>query len=181
MQPRSHSVTILVSQNLSNHRGLRRNRKEIMDKLVMELGRILFSIIFISSGFNHFLKIKMLTGYAKYKRIPLAMAAVILTGLVLILGGVYILIGFYVDLGGLIVAIFSLVAAPLFHDFWNEQDAVIRANTATAFWRNIAIAGAGLMIFALAYKATGITSANYGWVISKAHVSFWGTTSVYGY
>ncbi len=46
-------------------------------------------------------------------------------------------------------------------------------NAGTAFWKNMSIAGAALIIFALAYKGHGITADNFGMVVSKANIALW--------
>jgi uncharacterized membrane protein YphA (DoxX/SURF4 family) len=114
-----------------------------------------------------------MTGYAKYKKLPAAKFGVLLSGLMILLGGVYVLLGIYVDLGALLIAIFCILSAVIFHDFWKETDATAKMNSQTAFMKNLSIAGASLVIFALAYKGHGITVDNFGWVISKAHIALW--------
>ncbi|NBQ98208.1 MAG: DoxX family protein, partial [Microbacteriaceae bacterium] len=51
--------------------------------IVMIIGRVLFALIFISSGINHFTKSNDMVGYAQFKKVPAAKAAVLLSGVVL--------------------------------------------------------------------------------------------------
>ena len=50
---------------------------------VLAIGRILFALLFISSGINHLTKLEAMTGYAKYKKVPAAKLAVLLSGVML--------------------------------------------------------------------------------------------------
>jgi uncharacterized membrane protein YphA (DoxX/SURF4 family) len=140
---------------------------------VLIIGRILLAFMFINGGYSHFTKLEAMTGYAKYKKLPAAKLGVIISGLMILLGGLSILLGYYVDLGALLLAIFLISSALIFHDFWRETDATAKMNATTAFWKNISIAGAALIIFALAYKGHGITADNFGMVVSKAKIALW--------
>lgn len=125
---------------------------------VLVIGRILFAFIFITSGIAHFAKLEMMTGYAKYKKLPAAKLGVIASGLFFLLGGVYVALGFWVDLGALLLAITLIVAAVIFHNFWAETDATAKQNEMIAFNKNLSIAGGALIIFALIYS--GAVSAD---------------------
>ena len=85
--------------------------------IVLLVGRILFALIFINSGIAHFTKNAAMTGYAQYKKVPLAKLSVYVSGLMILLGGVYIVLGFYADLGALLIAAFLIPAALIFHTF----------------------------------------------------------------
>ena len=72
-------------------------------EIALIAGRVLFALLFISSGINHFTKNAAMTGYAQYKKVPMAKFSVYLSGLMLVLGGIYIVLGFYADLGALLI------------------------------------------------------------------------------
>ena len=116
---------------------------------VLLVGRILFAFIFITSGIAHFAKLEAMTGYAKYKKLPAAKLGVLASGLFFLLGGVYIAIGLWVDLGALLLAITLVLAAFIFHNFWKETDATAKMNEQIAFNKDLALAGAALILFAL--------------------------------
>ena len=90
-----------------------------------------------------------MTGYAQYKKLPAAKLGVLASGLFFLLGGVYIAIGLWVDLGALLLAITLILAAVIFHNFWKETDPTTKQNEMIAFNKDIALAGASLMLFAL--------------------------------
>jgi len=113
----------------------------------------LFALLFITSGLAHFAKLEAMTGYAKYKKLPAAKFGVLISGLFFLLGGVYIAAGFWVDLGALMLAVTLILAAIIFHNFWKETDATAKQNEQIAFNKDLALAGAALILFALV--ATG--------------------------
>ncbi|MFO0196810.1 MAG: DoxX family protein [Clavibacter sp.] len=117
--------------------------------IVLIVGRVLFSLLFISSGVAHLTKLQAMTGYAQYKKVPAAKLSVIVTGLMLIIGGLYVALGIYADLGALLLTIFLLLSAFKMHDFWNVTDAQAKQSEMTSFMKNLALAGASLIIFVL--------------------------------
>lgn len=94
-----------------------------------------------------------MTGYAKYKKLPAAKFGVLISGLFFLLGGIYIAIGLWVDLGALLLAITLVLAAVIFHNYWKETDATAKQNEMIAFNKDLALAGAALILFVLV--ATG--------------------------
>jgi len=134
---------------------------------VLAIGRILFALIFISSGINHFTKLEAMTGYAKYKKVPAAKLAVLVSGVMLLLAGVYVALGIYADLGALILAIFLIPTALMMHTFWKETDPTAKMNESIAFFKDLALAGAALILFAMIGSG-----ANFGWHITSAFFSF---------
>ena len=120
------------------------------------------------SGINHFTKLDAMTGYAKYKKLPAAKVGVLVSGLMLLLGGAYVLLGFYVDLGALLLAIFLVLAAVIFHNFWKETDATAKQSEMMNFMKDFALAGAALILFAVVAKHGDMS---FGWVVSKGHLA----------
>ena len=137
---------------------------------VLVIGRILFVLLFLNSGIAHFTKNAAMTGYAQYKKVPAAKLSVYLTGVMMILGSLYILLGFYVDLGALLLVIFLVPTAFLMHAFWKESDATAKQNETIAFFKDLSLAGAALILFALTYKHGDMS---FGWSISKANLVLW--------
>lgn len=116
---------------------------------VLIIARIMFAAIFITSGINHLTKLEAMTGYATYKKVPSAKLGVIFSGLMMIVGGLYIVFGVYADLGALLIALSLVPIAFMMHAFWKESDATAKQNESIAFFKDIALAGAALIIFAL--------------------------------
>ena len=139
--------------------------------LIIVIGRILFGGFFLMSGINHFTKLEAMTGYAKYKKLPAAKLGVLISGLMLVIGGITIILGYYADLGALLLAIFLVFAAVIFHNFWKETDATAKQNEMLGFMKDIALAGAALILFALVVKHG--TDLDFGWVLSAENISLW--------
>ena len=119
-----------------------------MDILLI-VGRVLFALIFINSGIAHLTKLNDMTGYAQFKKVPAPKLAVIVTGLMLIIGGLYIVFGVYADLGALLLAIFLVPTAFMMHNFWTIQDPQAKQGEMINFFKNLSLAGAALILFVL--------------------------------
>ena len=76
--------------------------------VVLVIGRVLFALLFINSGIAHLTKLEAMTGYAKYKKVPAAKLGVIVSGLMILVGGLYVALGIYADLGALLIALFLI-------------------------------------------------------------------------
>ena len=92
--------------------------------IVLIIGRVLFALLFISSGVSHLTKLEAMTGYAQYKKVPAAKFSVVLSGLMILVGGLYIAFGVYADLGALLIALFLIPTSFLMHAFWKETGAM---------------------------------------------------------
>jgi uncharacterized membrane protein YphA (DoxX/SURF4 family) len=117
--------------------------------ILLVIGRVLFALIFINSGIAHLTKLQAMTGYAQFKKVPAAKLSVIVTGLMLIVGGLYVALGVYADLGALLLAIFLIASAFMMHNFWTIQDEQAKQSETINFFKNLALAGAALIIFVM--------------------------------
>ncbi|HXF94718.1 MAG TPA: DoxX family protein [Gemmatimonadales bacterium] len=110
------------------------------------IGRILFVALFVISGIGHLVNHKGTTAYAQSKGVPLAGAAVAVTGVMLLLGALAVLSGHNVDWGAGLLVLFLVPTAFVMHNFWNETDPMMKANQSAHFWKNLALAGAALLL-----------------------------------
>jgi putative oxidoreductase len=117
--------------------------------ILLVIGRVLFALIFIKSGIAHLTKLNDMTGYAQFKKVPAPKLAVIVTGLMLIIGALYIVFGVYADLGALLLAVFLVPTAFMMHNFWTIQDPQAKQGEMINFFKNLSLAGAALIIFVL--------------------------------
>lgn len=115
----------------------------------MFVGRILFSLMFVLGGINHFAQAEAMTGYAQHKGVPAAKVANLVSGAVLVLGGVSIILGVWADLGALAVSILLILMAVLMHDFWKQSDAQAKQTEMIGFLKNVSMAGGGLFMYAV--------------------------------
>ena len=120
--------------------------------ILLVIGRVLFALLFINSGIAHLTNLEAMTGYAQFKKITAAKLSVIVTGLMLVVGGLYVALGVYADLGGLLLAIFLIFSAFMMHNFWIIQDAQAKRGEMVNFFKNLSLAGAALIIFVLVGK-----------------------------
>ncbi len=113
------------------------------------IGRILLGGYFVYSAYNHFKNLKGLTAYASSKKIPMAREGVMISGLVLFVGGATILTGIAVVLGLWLLIAFLLLASFSMHAFWKHPAGMERMNDEINFTKNMALVGALLIILAL--------------------------------
>ena len=111
------------------------------------VGRILLALIFITSGFGKIMGFEGTVGYIASKHLPLPQLGAILAIVVELGGGILLAIGFKARWAALVIAIFTLVAGLIFHDYWNV-DLAERMGQQINFWKNVAITGGMLMVFA---------------------------------
>ncbi|WP_406724906.1 hypothetical protein WJ438_09930 [Streptomyces sp. GD-15H] len=72
----------------------------------------------------------------------------IVSGLLLLAGGLSIVLGVWADLGALLLAVF-LFPASLMHAFWKETDPQSRQNERIHFLKDTSLGGACPMLLAL--------------------------------
>jgi putative oxidoreductase len=118
-----------------------------MDVIVL-IGRILFAALFLGSSYAHLRMTDALAGYAQARGVPMARLAVIVSGVMLVVGGLSVLLGVWADLGSLILVAFLVPTAILMHGFWKESDPQARQMEMTQFQKDLALGGAALMLFA---------------------------------
>lgn len=110
------------------------------------IGRMIFGGFFAYNGINHFLNLAATAEYAAAKGVPIPEVAVMLTGALLLLGGLSVLFGFMPELGLACIAVFLVGVSPLMHNFWDLTDPVQRLNEMGQFMKNMALLGASLMM-----------------------------------
>lgn len=109
------------------------------------IGRVLFGAYFVYGGYNHFKNQKNLTGYAKHKGVPSPSLAVMITGVLMFVGGIGFFLNWYIVQASIMLLIFMIPTTIMMHAFWKEKDAGARANEQIAFMKNVALIGALLM------------------------------------
>lgn len=119
-----------------------------MDVLVL-IGRIVFTVLFLSSAYGHLRQSEAMAGYATSRGVPAARVAVLGSGVLLLIGGLSVLLGVWHDLGALLLVIFLVPTAVLMHGFWKEADPQAKQLETISFTKDMALAGAALMLFAL--------------------------------
>jgi putative oxidoreductase len=117
-----------------------------MDVIAL-IGRILFVLIFLGSGTTgHLGQRKGMAQYAASQGIPAAEALVVLSGVMIVVGGLMVALGVWGDLGALLL-VFLVVAGFLIHAFWKVQDPHQRMDQQVHFMKNLALAGGSILAF----------------------------------
>ncbi len=117
-----------------------------MDTTFLYLGRILFGGYFIFNGINHFMKLGMMSAYAKSKGAPLPKLSVAFSGLLLLVGGLSTLFNIYPGLGLISLILFLVPVSLIMHAFWKIQDAQLKMIEMVNFMKNLALLGAVLLL-----------------------------------
>jgi uncharacterized membrane protein YphA (DoxX/SURF4 family) len=112
-------------------------------------GRVGFALLFLGSGFGHLAQRQMMAGYATGKGVPAANLMVPLTGLQLLAGALMVAVGIWPDVGALLLVAFLVPTAFIMHGFWAETDPGAKAMEQTQFLKDLALAGAALVMFAV--------------------------------
>jgi putative oxidoreductase len=111
------------------------------------LGRVLLALIFVTSGFGKIGGFEGTAGYIASKGLPLPQVLAALTILIELGGGILLIVGWKARWAALAIAIFSVLAAVIFHNYWAMTGDQVMANRIN-FWKNLAIAGGMLMVLA---------------------------------
>jgi putative oxidoreductase len=117
--------------------------------VVNVIGRVLFAFLFLQNGWNHLANPKVMVPFGEYIGVPSPKFSVPATGVMMLVGGITIALGFWADLGAILLVLFLPAAGFYGHAYWKETDPNTRAAQQAQFWKNIALTGAALFIFAI--------------------------------
>jgi len=116
-------------------------------KLLALVARILLAAIFITAGFSKLMGFDGTVAYIASKGLPMPMILAGLTIALEILGGLVIIVGYKVRIAGLLLGLFTILAALIFHNFWAfPPEQVYLQNI--MFMKNLSMAG-GLFLLTL--------------------------------
>lgn len=125
--------------------------------VVLLIGRILFAALFIGSGLGHLTQTEAMAGYAGSKGVPSPRLATQASGVLIVVGALSVLLGVWGDLGSLLLVLFLLPTSLLMHGFWKESDAMARQMEMIHFNKDMALAGAALVLFWAFVQDPGLT------------------------
>lgn len=113
------------------------------------VGRIIVGLFYLFNAFNHFTNVGMMGPYTASKGVPAANAMVVVTGILLAIGGLSILTGILPVVGIVALVVFLFSAAFIMHNFWTVEDPQTRQMEMTQFMKDLALAGSALMFLAI--------------------------------
>ena len=119
------------------------------------VGRILLAMIFITSGFSKIGGFDGTVGYIASKGLPMASVVAALTILIEVGGGLAVVVGFMTRWAALALAVFTVLAALIFHAYWGVPAEQVMAQQIN-FWKNISIAGGFLVLAAFGAGAISL-------------------------
>ncbi len=114
----------------------------LMTGAVPALGRLMLAVIFIGGGLGKISSPDATIGYIASHGMPVPMVSYILSVVVELGGGIAILIGFQTRAVALLMAVFCLMTAVIFHYIPDDRNMMIN------FMKNIAMAGGFLQLVA---------------------------------
>jgi putative oxidoreductase len=114
---------------------------QLIQSLSAPAGRILISLIFVTSGFNKLMNFAGTQAYMESAGVPGILLPLVIA--VELLGGLAVILGWHTRVAAFLLAGFSLLSAVLFHATPGDQMQMIM------FMKNLALAGGFLMIVAL--------------------------------
>jgi putative oxidoreductase len=117
--------------------------------LLFLIGRILFGGYFIYNAFNHFRNIRGMSGYAATKSVPMPSLAIVISGLLLLIGGISVVLGVAPFIGLLCLIAFLIPVTFTMHSFWADTDPTARMGNQINFGKNLALLGAVLICFVI--------------------------------
>ncbi|HEY5337206.1 MAG TPA: DoxX family protein [Rhizomicrobium sp.] len=116
---------------------------ELISPLV---GRIVLAGFFLSAALRYAGQWQATILLMGLKGVPAPTLLLAIGIVVMLVGGLSVVLGFHARYGALLLFAFTLIASVLMHDYWRIGDAVTRAADYEIFSRNIAIAGALLIM-----------------------------------
>jgi len=117
--------------------------------VVALIGRLIFVAMFLRSGVNHFKMREAMVAHTRSAGGPYPELLVPASGAMIFVGGALIALGLWPDLGALLLAAFLLPVGYYMHAFWKFEDPQMRMLQETHFWKNVSLAGASILLFAL--------------------------------
>lgn len=112
--------------------------------VIVLVGRILFSLIFLFSSIGHFSEETV--NYAAAEGVPFANVLVPLSGLIAFIGALSVASGFRARIGAWLLVLFLVPVTFMMHDFWNIADPAMRQIQQVMFMKNLSMLGGALLL-----------------------------------
>jgi putative oxidoreductase len=136
-----------ISTSLQSSHATRRlgwSEETFVGSFIVLAGRVLFSVIFIMSGFMHFSQQEI--GYAAHTGVPMAGLLVPASGVLALVGGLSILFGYRAKVGARLLVLFLVPVTLMMHNFWAVKDPMVAQMQMAMFMKNVSMLGGALLI-----------------------------------
>lgn len=124
------------------------------------VGRALFGLIFVLSGFNHFTP--NMIAYAAGQGVPMADFLVPASGILALVGGLSIIFGYFAKFGALLIVAFLVPVTLAMHAFWNITDPAMHQMQMIQFLKNLSMLGGAILIAYFGAGPKGMDSKRSG-------------------
>lgn len=115
--------------------------------VVLLIGRILFVAIFVVGGIGHLTNRKAMAEYARALGAPGGEFGVVVSGLVILVGGIMVAAGIWGDLGAILLFAFLVPTTLFMHRFWKIDDPQMQQMDQVMFFKNVSLMGGALVLF----------------------------------
>ncbi|MEP7281914.1 MAG: DoxX family protein [Rubrivivax sp.] len=113
---------------------------------VVLVARLMLALMFILAGFSKFAGLEGTAGYIASKGLPMPQVLALATAALEVVAGLALAVGFQARWAALALALFTLLASLLFHNFWAvpADQAMLQQ---LMFMKNLAVVGGLLLVF----------------------------------
>ena len=118
-------------------------------EIIFLIARIVLGLYYLYSASNHFFQVKMMAGYTASKGVPAPVVFVIVTGILLLIGGASILTGYKPTIGIIALVIFFVPVTYVMHNVWTLSDQMMKMVEMVNFLKNIALLASAVMLLSI--------------------------------
>jgi putative oxidoreductase len=116
-----------------------------MEKLLLLMGRVFFSLIFVMAGYSHVVS-GQLVNYAASAGVPAPGFMVPAAGLLAFFGGLSVMLGYKARYGAWMIVLFLVPVTLVMHSFWSVTDNQMAMMQMTMFQKNLSMLGGAFLI-----------------------------------
>lgn len=114
--------------------------------VLLLIGRLLFSLIFIFTGITQLVNYKDTVKLMSTSKVPLPKFSAITSSLMALIGGIAVVFYSYTLFGCIVIILFLLPATYYGHKFWSIKEKKEKANQMQHFIKNISLIGGAIVI-----------------------------------
>lgn len=114
------------------------------------IGQVIFGAYWIRNGIGHLKNVPAMALYTGSKGVPMPKLAVVVTGLLLISGGLGIILGIYVSWAIIALIIFIVPTTFFMHSYWKDTDPMTKMGNEIHFAKNLALLASLLLLLQFA-------------------------------